>query len=73
VNVSNARLSGTIKTKIISFGEYKYGASKVALVMSDGTIIEDVVVAWGDEVVRVGGVDVSSFDTSQVVDALDRH
>jgi hypothetical protein len=67
------RLPGTIKTKIVSFGEYKYGASRVALVMSDGTIIEDVIVAWGDEVVRVGGVDVSSFDTSQVVDALDRN
>jgi hypothetical protein len=40
--------------------------------MSDGTIIEDVTVAWGDEVVRVAGVDVTSFDCSQVVDAIDR-
>jgi hypothetical protein len=29
-------LPGTVKTKIISFGEYSYGAYKVALVMSDG-------------------------------------
>jgi hypothetical protein len=65
-------LPGTVKTKIVSFGEHSYGAYKVALVMSDGTIIEDVIVAWGDEVVRVAGVDVTSFDTSQVVDAIDR-
>ena len=65
-------LPGTVKTKIISFGEHSYGAYKVALVMSDGTIIEDVIVAWGDEVVRVSGVDVTSFDTSRVVDAIDR-
>jgi hypothetical protein len=71
--MTDARLPETIKTKIIAFGEYKYGASKVALVMSDGSIIEDVIVAWGDEVVRIGGVDVASFDTSQVVDAIDRH
>jgi hypothetical protein len=66
------RLPGTVKTKIISFGEYSHGAYKVALVMSDGTIIEDVIAAWGGEVVRVAGVDVTSFDTSQVVDAIDQ-
>lgn len=65
-------LPGTVKARIISFGEHSYGAYKVALIMSDGTIIEDVIVAWGDEVVRVAGVDVTSFDTSRVVDALDR-
>ena len=48
-------LPGTVKTKIISFGEHSHGAYKVALVMSDGTIVEDVVVAWGDEVVSVAG------------------
>jgi hypothetical protein len=71
VSPSN-HLPGTIKTRIISFGEHSYGAYRVALVMSDGTIIEDVIVAWGDEVVRVAGVDVASFDGSQVVDAIDR-
>jgi hypothetical protein len=71
VSPSN-HLPGTVKTKIISFGEFAYGAYKVALVMSDGTIIEDVIVAWGEEVVRVAGVDVTSFDTSQVVDAIER-
>lgn len=61
-----------VKTKILSFGEQSYGAHRVALIMSDGTIIEDVVIAWGDEVVRTAGVDVASFDGSEVVDAVDR-
>ena len=61
-----------VKTKILSFGEHSCGAYRVALIMSDGGIIEDVTVAWGDEVVRIAGVDVASFDGSQVVDALDR-
>lgn len=30
---------------IRSFGEHSYGAYKVALVMADGAIIEDVIVA----------------------------
>jgi hypothetical protein len=66
------RLPGPVKKKVLSFGEHSYGAHKVALVMTDGTVIEDVIVGWGDEVVRVAGVDASSFDTSQVIDAIDR-
>jgi hypothetical protein len=61
-----------VKTKILSFGEHSYGAYRVALVMSDGRLIEDVIVAWGDQVVRIAGVDVASFDGSEVVDAVDR-
>jgi hypothetical protein len=63
-------LPGAVKSKIFSFGEHSYGAYKVALVLSDGTVIEDVIVAWGDEVAKIAGVDVVSFDASQVVDAL---
>jgi C-terminal processing protease CtpA/Prc len=70
--MSSSRLSADLKAKVISFGETSYGACRVALVMSDGGIIEDVIVAWGDEVVRINGVDVADFDGSQVVDAIDR-
>ena len=33
------------------------GAHRVALVLNDGTIIDDVVVAWGREIIQVGGRD----------------
>ncbi len=66
------RLSPNLKTKIIRFGEYKMGAYKVDLVLRDGRIIKDVIVAWGDEIVRVGTQDdVSEFPVGDVVDALD--
>lgn len=66
------RLAPGLKTKIIGFGEYKMGAYKVDLVLRDGRIIKDVIVAWGDEVVRVGGQDVvSDFPLAEVVDAID--
>ena len=66
------RLAPELKTKIIGFGEYKMGAYKVDLVLRDGRIVKDVIVAWGDEVVRVGGHDdVSDFHVTEVVDAID--
>jgi hypothetical protein len=48
------------------------GAHRVALVLDDGTIIDDVVVAWGHEVVRVGGSDEFNVPLDRVVDVLGR-
>ena len=48
------------------------GAHKVALTMEDGSVVEDVIVAWGAEVVRVGQADGCPFDVSAVVGAEDR-
>jgi len=48
------------------------GAHRVALIMKDGSVVEDVIVAWGDEVVRIGGVDGCPIDVDEVVDAEDR-
>jgi hypothetical protein len=66
------RLPEAVKEKILSFPEYKMGTHKVALIMKDGSMIEDVFVAWGDEVVRVGKEEVVSFDVDEVIDAQDR-
>jgi hypothetical protein len=66
------RLAPDLKAKIIGFGEYKMGAYKVDLVLRDGRIIKDVIVAWGDEVVRVGRRDdVSDLPVGEIVDAID--
>jgi len=67
-----ARIPEVVKEKILGFPEYKMGTHKVALFMKDGTVIEDVIVAWGDEVVRVAGVDGCPFDPREVIDAADR-
>ena len=60
------RLSETVKTRILSFPEYRAGAHKVALVLKDGRVVEDVIVAWGDEIVSVGGTP-REFAASEVV------
>lgn len=67
-----ARLPAAIKEQILAFPEYKMGTHKVALVMSDGSVVDDVIVAWGDEVVRVGGVDGCPINVADVIGAEDR-
>ena len=66
------RLSADVKTKIIGFGEYKMGAHNVDLVLRDGRVIQDVIVAWGDEIVRVGARERVDFDPHDVIDAISR-
>lgn len=66
------RLPDRLTSKIISFGEASYGAYRVALVIDDGTIVDDVLVAWGRDVVSVGGVSVPAFDASHVIDVIDK-
>jgi hypothetical protein len=67
-----ARLPEAIKERILTFGEYRMGVYKVALVMKDGSRIENVLVAWGSEVVRVEGSEDFDIDVASIVDAEDR-
>jgi hypothetical protein len=48
------------------------GANRVALVLRSGAIIDDVILAWGREVVRIGGVDPSRIPMNEVIDVIDR-
>ncbi len=64
-----ARLTPAIKTKILTFPEYSMGAHRVDLVLRDGSVVRDVMVAWGDTVVRTGD---HTFDPADVVDATDQ-
>lgn len=66
------RLPISIKEQILSFREYKMGVYKVALRMRDGSLVEDVIVAWGDEVVRVGDVDDYPMDPDEVIGVENR-
>jgi hypothetical protein len=63
------RLPEHIKSKILEFPEYRMGAHRVSLVLKDGRVVDDVVVAWGDEIVRVGDDDEMDFRPEDVVDA----
>jgi hypothetical protein len=66
------KLPTPIQEKILSFPEYRMGAHKVALKMRNGALVEDVIVAWGNEVVRVGGVNGCLIDPNDVVEVENR-
>jgi hypothetical protein len=67
-----ARLPTAVKEQILTFPEYRMGTHKVALFMKDGSVVDNVIVAWSDEVVRVGGVDGCPINVDEVVGAEDR-
>ena len=67
-----AILPEQVRVKILIFPEYMMGAHRVAVTFGDGSTIEDVIVAWGYEVVRVGGVDGCPFHAEDAVDAENR-
>lgn len=57
-----------LREKVRGMPESSYGATRVVVILDDGTRIPDVHVAWGKEIVKVGQkVDVP-FDVSRVVD-----
>ncbi len=66
------RLPDPVQERIVSFPEYTMGAHKVALDLRDGSVVEGVLVAWGEEVARVGGETDWQFDVADVIDAHDR-
>lgn len=61
-----------LRPKVQTFGEVSMGANRVALVLKDGTIIDDVILAWGEEVVRVGGGEPRNIAVDDIVDVIDR-
>jgi hypothetical protein len=60
-----------LRTKIQSFPELSMGASRIALVLATGEVVEDVIVA-GDEVVSVGGKEPRALPLYAAVDVIDR-
>jgi len=69
---SKVLLPEHLQDKVHSFGEYSMGANKVAVVLKDGRIIEDVFIAWGTEVVKVGQKTEISFTQDDIADVINR-
>jgi hypothetical protein len=62
----------SIQEKIASFPEYRMSAHKVAVLLADGRMFEDVIVAWESEIVSVGGKKRIPFAGEEIVDVYDR-
>jgi len=64
-------LPQNIQDQISEMPECSYGANKVTLILDDGTSYDDVYVAWGKDVVKVGNSENIPFDPSRVVKVED--
>jgi hypothetical protein len=61
-----------LRTKVRSFPEVSMAAQRIALVLATGQVIDDVVVASGEEVVSVAGHQPRALPLYAVVDVIDR-
>jgi hypothetical protein len=57
--------------KILTVGAWHMGAYRVGMRLADGRVIHGVLVAWGQEIVRVEGHDEVPFEVSEIVDVID--
>jgi len=53
--------------------ESGYGVTRVTVVLDDGRRYSDVHVAWGKEIVKVGGGTIIPFDISRIADVEPFH
>lgn len=70
--VAGRPLAEDIKQRILALPECSMGAHRVSLVMRDGDVLDDVVVAWGSEIVSIGRRKDVVIDAEDVIDVLDR-
>ena len=68
-------LPEVLRDQVVEFPECSYGANRVTLLLADGRLVEDVILAWGRQIVKVGGKPVASaedlsFSTSDAVDVF---
>jgi hypothetical protein len=60
-------LPAAIAAQVNAMPECSYGVSRVILKLQDGTVIRDVYVGWGLDVLRVGDSRDVEFDPATVV------
>lgn len=53
--------------QISQMPEASYGATRIEVTLEDGRVCRNVVVAWGSEVVRVGGSSTIPFDPERII------
>jgi hypothetical protein len=61
-----------LRAKVRSFPEVSMGAQRVAIVLASGEIVDDVILAWGEEVVSVAGKEPRALALYAAIDVLDR-
>lgn len=54
--------------EISQFPEHSYGVTRVSVLLEDGKRINDVFVAWGRLIVRVGTSEAISFNPEKIIE-----
>jgi hypothetical protein len=66
------KLPSHLKEKVLSFPEYQMGVHRISLILKGDVRIHDVLIAWGDDVVKVGGrTELGDLRLGDVVDVAD--
>ncbi|MBQ0806993.1 MAG: hypothetical protein KBT55_03390 [Porticoccus sp.] len=68
-------LPAKLSDKASGFPEPSYGATKVTLLLSNGDKIENVTLAWGEEIIKIQNKDIHKikslgFTKEDIVDVL---
>lgn len=56
-----------LQDQVSQMPEYSYGVTKIQVTLDDGQTFGDVLVAWGEEILKVGSSEEIPFDASKVV------
>lgn len=69
---SNRNIPGRLQDKINAMPEHSYGLTRIRVILEDGSRFNDVYVAWGSEIVKVGTSEQLPFDPLRIID-VERH
>ena len=54
--------------QVLEFPEYSYGVTRIVVTLDDGSKFNDVFIAWGKEIIKVGPSEQVPFNPSKIVE-----
>lgn len=63
----NRNIPEKFQDQVNAMPESGYGVTRIRVTLDDGTKFDDVFVAWGSEIVKVGTSEQIPFDPSRIV------
>jgi len=63
----NRNIPEKFQDKVNAMPESSYGVTRIRVTLDDGSKFDDVFVAWGSEIVKVGTSEQIPFDPARIV------
>lgn len=63
----NRSIPDKFYNEVTAMPEYRYGVTRIRVTLDDGLRFNDVFVAWGNEIVKVGIGERIPFDPAKIV------